>query len=171
MNKNNVKVTFKGNPVNLLGNEIKVGDEARNFNVVSGSLEPKTLKDYEGKVKILSIFPSLDTPVCAAQNVRFNKEASALSDDIVILSISVDLPFAQQRFCTAEGINNLEVLSDYQSHSFAESYGFLIDGLKLLARGIVVIDKNNIVKHVEYVSEVVDEPDYEKAIEVSKSLL
>lgn len=168
MKKNNVKVRFKQNPVDLLGNEIKVGDKAPDFTLAGNDLSPVKLSDYEGKTVILSVFPSLDTPVCATQNRKFNEEAASLSNDIAILGISVDLPFAQARFCGAEGIDKVITASDYQNLDFSEKYGFLIDGLKLLARGTVVVDKEGIVRHVEYVPEVTDEPDYKAALEVAK---
>jgi len=171
MEKNAVKVTFKGNPVDLLGNQVKVGDKASDFTVTGAGLSEVKLSDFAGKVKIISIFPSLDTPVCATQNIRFNKEAAALHSDIVILSVSVDLPFAQSRFCGAEGIDKLVTVSDYKNRDFSSKYGFLIDGLFLLARGIVVVDKTNTVQHVEYVPEITMEPDYEAALKVAKNLV
>jgi thiol peroxidase len=129
------------------------------------------LSDYYGKVIILSVFPSLDTPVCAMQNRKFNQAAANLSSDIVILGISVDLPFAQSRFCGAEGIDKVVVASDYQKHDFSSKYGFLIDELRLLARGSVVIDKKGIVKFVEYVPEATNEPNYEAALNAAKELV
>ncbi len=168
MNKNNVNLTFKGNSVNLLGNEIKIGDTAPDFTVVGNDLSPIKLSDYKGKTIILSIFPSLDTPVCATQNRKFNEAAANLSDDIVIIGISVDLPFAQARFCGAEGIDKVITASDYQQHDFAAKYGFLIEGLMLLARGTVVIDKNGKVVFVEYVKEITDEPNYQAALDATK---
>lgn len=171
MKKNNVQITFKGNPITLLGNEAKVGEKAVDFTVVGNGLNPVKLSDYAGKVVILSIFPSLDTPVCATQNRKFNEAAASLSDDIVILGISVDLPFAQARFCGAEGIDKVVTVSDYQTFDFSSKYGFMIDGLRLLARGSVVIDKKGIIKFVEYVPEATDEPDYEAALKVAKELV
>lgn len=171
MKKNNVQITFKGNPITLLGNEAKVGEKAVDFTVVGNGLNPVKLSDYAGKVVILSVFPSLDTPVCATQNRKFNEAAASLSDDIVILGISVDLPFAQARFCGAEGIDKVVTASDYQTFDFSSKYGFMIDGLRLLARGSVVIDKEGIIKFVEYVPEATDEPDYEAALKVAKELV
>ncbi len=164
-------VTFAGNPVVLLGKEAKVGEKAEDFTVVDQNLQPKKLSDFAGKVRILSIFPSIDTGVCATQNRKFNEAATALSDDIVILGISNDLPFAQKRFCGAEGIDKVIMLSDYQQVDFGTKYGYLIGGLRLLARGTVVIDKEGVIRHVEYVPEVTHEPDYEKALEIAKSLV
>ena len=171
MQKNSVQVTFKNNPVTLLGTEIKVGDKAPDFTLAANNLSPLKLSDYAGKTVILSVFPSLDTPVCATQNRHFNQEAANLSNDIVILGISVDLPFAQARFCGAEGIDKVVTASDYQTFDFSSKYGFMIDGLRLLARGTVVVDKEGVVRHVEYVPEVTAEPDYAKALEVAKSLV
>ena len=126
------------------------------------------LSDFEGKVKILSLFPSIDTGICSKQAHTFNKEASDLGDDVVILAISNDLPFALNRFCGAEGIDNLVTLSDHKTLDFSTKYGFLIEELRLLARGVVVIDKENVVRYVEYVQEVTTEPDYESAVNAAK---
>jgi thiol peroxidase len=171
MKKNNQKVTFKGNPVTLLGTEIKIDDKAIDFSVLNNGLEEVKLSDYDGKVKILSLFPSVDTGVCSKQNHTFNKEAANLSDDIVILAISNDLPFALNRFCGAEGIDKIVTLSDHKNLDFASKYGFLIEELRLIARGVVVIDKDNTVKYVEYVKEIIEEPDYDAAISIAKTLV
>jgi len=171
MDKNKNKVTFKNNPVTLIGKEIKVNDKAPDFTVLNNSLAQVKLSDYNGKVKILSIFPSVDTGVCSKQNHTFNEAAGKLEKDIVILAISNDLPFALNRFCGAEGINNLTTLSDHKDLDFGLKYGFLIEELRLLARGVVVIDRNDIVKHVEYVSEIVTEPDYETALKIAKQCI
>ncbi len=170
-NKREGVITFGGNPVVLLGTETRVGDKATDFNVVDENLQPKKLSDFKGKVLILSIFPSVDTGVCATQNRKFNEAASNLSNEIAILGISNDLPFAQKRFCGAEGLDRVIMLSDYQQVDFGTKYGFLIGGLRLLARGTVVLDKESIVRHVEYVPEVTHEPNYEAALEVAKSLV
>ena len=171
MEKNNIKVTFKGNPVTLKGNKIKVGDKAPEFVALGNALNPVKLSDYKGKVVVISVFPSIDTPVCATQNRTFNEKASSLSDDITIIGISNDLPFAQGRFCGAEGIDKVITISDHKDLNFSENYGYLIEELRLLARGTVVIDKEGIVKHVEYVPEVTDEPNYEAALKVAQSLV
>ena len=171
MEKNQNKVTFKGNPVTLLGNEIKVGDKAPDFTVLDNGLNPKKLSDYKGKVKILSVFPSVDTSVCSKQNRRFNEEAAGLSNDIEILAISNDLPFALNRFCDAEGIDKVTTLSDHKDVDFGTKYGFLIEELRLLARGVVVVDQNDEVKYVEYVPEIGNEPDYETALNAAKQLV
>ncbi len=168
MEKNNSKVTFKENPITLIGKETKVNDKAVDFAVLNNDLQEVKLSDFEGKVKILSLFPSVDTGICSKQTHTFNKEASNLSDDVVIITISNDLPFALNRFCGAEGIDNLITLSDYKTLDFSTKYGFLIEELRLLARGVIVIDKENIVRYVEYVKEVTTEPDYDSAINAAK---
>ena len=161
--------TFAGNPVTLLGKEIKVGDKAPDFTCVKGDLSPFTLKDVEGKIKLISVVPSVDTGVCEVQTIRFNKEAAELKD-VAIITISCDLPFAQARFCGDKGIDNAIVVSDYKDHSFGLAYGFLMEEFMLLNRGILVIDKDDTVKYVEYVSENTEHPNYEKALEAVKSL-
>ena len=163
-------VTMGGDPVTLLGREIKVGDPAPEFIVLTGDLESYSLKDAGEKVKIISVVPSLDTGVCEMQTIRFNEAASDLGD-VVILTISVDLPFAQKRFCSANGIDKVITLSDHRDLSFGINYGFVIEEHRLLSRGIVVLDRDNIVRHVEYVKEVREHPDYDKAIEVAKRIL
>ena len=165
----NTKVTFGGNPVTLIGKEIKIGDKAPDFTVINNDLKPVKLSDYNGKVRIISVFPSVDTPVCAAQNRNFNKRASEMQN-VVILSVSNDLPFAQKRFCGAEGIDKVITLSDHKDLDFGMKYGFLIEELRLLARGVVVIDANEIVRYVEFVGEIAEEPDYEKALDIVTKL-
>lgn len=164
------KITFGGNPLTLLGETVKVGDKAPDFTVLSAGLEPVKLSDYDGKVRVLAIYPSIDTGVCQAQNRRFNAEADKLGD-AVVLSISCDLPFAQSRFCAAEGLDKVITLSDHKDVDFGTKYGYLIKELRLLARGTVVVDKAGIVKYVEFVPEVTTEPDYESALKVVKELI
>ena len=163
-------ITFKENPLTLLGETVKVGDKAPDFTVLSAGLEPVKLSDYDGKLRILSIYPSIDTGVCQAQNRRFNAEASNLGD-AVILSISCDLPFAQSRFCAAEGLDKVVTLSDHKDVDFGSKYGFWIKELRLLARGTVIVDKEGIVRYVEFVPEVTMEPDYESAFKLAKEML
>ena len=170
MEKRNV-TTFFGNPITLLGKEAKVGEKAPEFTCLKGDLSPFTLADAKGKVKIISVVPSVDTGVCEMQTIRFNQEAGKLGDEAAIITISCDLPFAQARFCGAKGIENALVVSDYNGHSFGLGYGFLIDEFKLLNRGIVVIDKDDVIRYVEYVSENTNHPDYDKAIEAAKACL
>lgn len=170
MSKNSVKITFAGNPLTLLGNEIKVGDKAPDFTAVGAGLTTVKLSDFAGKVVAIAVYPSVDTSVCAAQNRRFNAEANNLKD-VVVLSVSCDLPFAQSRFCAAEGLENIKTVSDHKDMEFGEKYGFWIKELRLLARGTVVIDQNGTVCYVEYVSEVTHEPDYEAALKAVKALM
>jgi thiol peroxidase len=160
-------VTFKGNPMTLLGPEIKAGDKAPDFRVVDTALAPVTLADFRGKVKIISAVPSLDTPTCDAETRRFNMEAAKLPGEVVVLTISLDLPFAQKRWCAAAGIDKVRTLSDYQDRSFAEAYGVLIKELKLLSRSIFVVDANDTVRYVQHVKEIAQEPDYPAVLEAA----
>lgn len=160
-------VTFQHSPVTLLGSEVKVGDTAPNFTVLSNDLKEVTLDDYNGKVKLISVVPSIDTGVCSEQTKRFNQEADEVANAHV-LTISMDLPFAQTRWCAANGIKNLDILSDHRDGDFGEKYGVLIQELRLLARAIFVVDSSNTVTYVQYVNEVSNHPDYEKAIEAAK---
>ena len=164
-------VTFKGNPVTLVGEEVKVGDKAKDFTVLSTDLKEIKLSDYRGKVVIISVFPSVDTGVCALQTTRFNQEAGKFPEDIQLLTISVDLPFALSRFCADKGIKNALTTSDHKELDFGLKYGFVIKELRLLARGTVIVDKDGTVKYVEYVTEIGEHPDYDKALEVAKSLV
>jgi|SRR5690625_983145 len=163
-----VNVTFQDNPVTLLGTEIKVGDQAPEFTVIANDLSERTLNDYKGKIKLISVVPSLDTGVCSQQTKRFNDEAGAL-DNVQVLTISMDLPFAQTRWCSAEGVKNLEILSDHRDADFGQKYGTLIKELRLLARSIFVVDANDKVVHVEYVPEVTTHPDYDAALQAAKN--
>src|SRR5699024_357451 len=158
------KVTFKGNAVTLLGDQVKVGDKAHDFIVLSNSLEEKSLADYNGKIKLISVVPSLDTELCSLQTKKFNEAADDFPN-IKILTISMDLPFAQSRWCGAEGIKQLETLSDHRDASFGKSYGVLIEELRLLARSIFVVNEDDEVSYVEYVNEVASHPDYDKVLE------
>lgn len=164
-----VQITFKQNPITLIGKEVKVGDTAPNFTVLANDLSPVTLNDSKGKVRLISVVPSLDTGTCDAQTRKFNESAAEIGDDVVILTISNDLPFAQKRWCAAAGIENVQTLSDHRDLSFGEAYGVAIQELRLLARAVFVIDTNDKVTYVEYVSEATEHPDYEKAIEATKS--
>ena len=168
MERKNV-ATMGGNPITLVGEEIKVGQVAPDFTVLDNDLNQVKLSDAKGKNVIISVVPSIDTSVCAAQTRRFNEEAAKLKDT-VIYTISVDLPFALGRFCGAEGIDQVKTLSDHRDLDFALKYGFLIKEHRLLERGIVVVDKNGVVKYVEYVPEVTTHPDYQKALAVVAGL-
>ncbi len=164
-----VQITFKQNPITLIGKEVKVGDTAPNFTVLANDLSPVTLNDSKGKVRLISVVPSLDTGTCDAQTRKFNESAAEIGEDVVILTISNDLPFAQKRWCAAAGIENVQTLSDHRDLSFGEAYGVAIQELRLLGRAIFVIDANDKVTYVEYVSEATEHPDYEKAIAAVKS--
>ena len=158
------KVTMKGNPLTLLGNEVNVGDVAPDFAVLSNDLSPVTLSSFRGKVCIVSSVPSLDTPVCDTETRRFNQEAGRLSSDVAVLVISMDLPFAQKRWCGAAGVTSVQTLSDHRDASFGTSYGVLIKELRLLARAVFVVDRNGIVQYVQLVKEITQEPDYDAVL-------
>ncbi|WP_027178700.1 thiol peroxidase [Maridesulfovibrio bastinii] len=164
-------ITFAGNPLTLIGDEIKAGSKAPDFSAVDNELAPKTLADYAGKVLILSAVPSLDTPVCDMETRRFNTEASKLSDDIKILTLSMDLPFAQARWCGAAGVEAVTTLSDHKDAAFGEAYGVLIKELRLLSRAVFVVDKSGTVQYAEYLKEITEEPDYDAALEAAKKLV
>lgn len=163
--------TFKGNPITLIGPELKVGDQAPNFNLSKNLLEQSTLSDYAGKVKLISVVPSLDTGVCDAQTRRFNEAASELGDDVIVLTISADLPFAQARWCGAAGVDRVITLSDYRDNSFGKDYGVLIKEFVIDMRSIFVIDQNDVIQYVEYLPEMAEHPDYDQAVEAVKNLL
>lgn len=159
--------TLKGNPLTLLGPELKVGDPAPEFDTVDNSLQPVTLEKTAGKVRIFSVVPSLDTPVCDAQTRRFN-EAAAQLPEIDIYTVSMDLPFAQKRWCGAFGVDKVKMLSDHKSGSFGENYGTLIKELRIESRAIFVVGKDGTIRHAEYVKEVADHPNYETALAAAK---
>lgn len=164
-------ITFKGNPFTLLGPALKVGDKAPDFQVVDNSLAAVNLASYSGKIKVISAVPSLDTPVCDTETRRFNQEAATLPENVVVLTISLDLPFAQKRWCGAAGIDRVTTLSDYQERSFATAYGVLIKELKLLSRSIIVIDATDTIRYIQHVPEVTSEPDYAAVMAAVKGLL
>lgn len=161
-------ITFQGAPLTLLGEEVKAGDKAPDFTLLDNDLAPKTLADFSGKVLIVSCVPSLDTPVCDLETQRFNNEAANLGDNIAILTVSMDLPFAQKRWCGASGIDKVQTLSDHKDASLGMGYGVLIKELRLLARSIFVIDTNGTVAYVQLVNEVTNEPDYNAVLEAAK---
>lgn len=163
------QVTFKNEPITILGEEVKVGSVAPDFTVLANDLSEKTLKDYEGKKKLISAVPSLDTGVCSQQTRKFNEEA-ANEQGGVVLTISNDLPFAQKRWCAAEGLDNVITLSDHRDLSFGENFGVIMKELRLLARSVFVLDKDNKVVYAEIVSEGTNHPDYDKALEAFKNL-
>ena len=164
-------VTFMGNPLTLLGPELTVGSAAPDFSVVDNDLGPVSLADCKGKITIISAVPSLDTPVCVMETRRFNQEAQALGDKVKVLTVSMDLPFAQKRWCGNAGVTNVQTVSDYQTASFGLAYGVLIDGLRLLARAIFVIDASGVVASVQTVPELTHEPDYAAVLDAVKKLL
>src|SRR5512146_3227488 len=157
-------ITMKDEHLTLLGPDIKAGDKAPDFTVLDKELNQVTLRDFRGKYKLISVTPSLDTPVCDLQARRFNHEAASLPHDVVVLNISMDLPFAISRFCTVAEIDRVKALSDHRDASFGTAYGVLIKELRLLARSIFIIDKNNVVRYKEIVPEQSNHPDYEKAL-------
>jgi thiol peroxidase len=163
-------VTMRGNPITLVGNEIKAGDMAPNFVVVDNTLKPVEFSQFAGKVCIISSVPSLDTPICDMSTRRFNQEAGNLGADTVILTISMDLPFAQARWCGATGVNAVKTLSDYKDASFGFAYGLLIKEHRLLARAVFVVDRNGKVQYVDLVKEIAQEPNYDAALAAAKKL-
>jgi thiol peroxidase len=160
--------TLKGNPFRLEGPELRPGDTAPDFEAVDASLQKVNLAKTGNGVRIFSVVPSLDTPVCDAQTKRFEEEAGRMPD-VRIFTISMDLPFAQKRWCGNFGINKVEMISDHHSGSFGEHYGTLIPDLRIESRAIFVVDSNNTLRHVEYVREVGEHPSYESALEAAKN--
>jgi thiol peroxidase len=164
-------VTMKGNPATLLGNEVTVGQPAPDVDLVANDLSTVRLCSFQGKVRIITSVPSLDTPVCDRETRRFNEEVSRLGDDVAVLAVSMDLPFAQKRWCGAAGVENVQTLSDHRDAAFGTSYGVLIKDVRLLARAVFVLDKNGVIRYQELVKEITSEPDYEAALKAAKGLL
>jgi thioredoxin-dependent peroxiredoxin len=160
-------VTFKHNPVTLIGNEIKVGDKAPDFTVLANDMSEVSLASSKGKIRLFSVVPSVDTGVCDAQTRKFNEEASKL-ENVEVITVSVDLPFAQRRWCAASGLDNVITVSDHRDLSFGEAYGVVMKELRLLARAVFVVDASDTVTYVEYVSEGSNHPNYEAAIKAVK---
>jgi len=171
MNERTGIITFKGNPFTLLGPQLKVGDKAPDFSVVDNGLAPVSLSSHSGKIRIISAVPSLDTPVCDTETRRFNQEAAGLPANVAVLTISLDLPFAQKRWCGAAGIDKVVTLSDYRERSFGQNYGLLIKELLLLTRAIIVVDAADTIRYIQIVPEVTSEPDYAEVIAAVKKLL
>ncbi|MCK5556802.1 MAG: thiol peroxidase [Candidatus Hydrogenedentes bacterium] len=163
-------VTMQGKPLTLLGDEVKVGDRAPDFEVIDNDLAPVKISSFRGKICIIASVPSLDTPVCEIETKKFNEEAAGLGPDVALLTISMDLPFAQKRWCGAAGVTNVQTLSDHRDASFGTSYGVLIKELRLLARAVFVVDRDGVVRYVEVVKEITSEPDYEAALNAVKGL-
>ncbi|MBN1392253.1 MAG: thiol peroxidase [Sedimentisphaerales bacterium] len=163
-------VTMKGTPLTLLGKEVKVGDSAPDFEVIANDMSAVRFSSYQGKVCIITSVPSLDTSVCDIETRRFNEEADKLGSDVTVLTISMDLPFAQKRWCGAAGVENVQTLSDYREASFGKAYGVLIKELQLLARAVFVVDKKGTIRYIQIVKETASEPDYEAALNAVKGL-
>jgi len=164
------EVTMHGNPLTLLGTSLSVGDKAPDFNVLDNDLKPVNLSAYAGKTLVITSVPSLDTPVCAMETRKFNVEAGNLGEDVAVLTVSMDLPFAQKRWCAAEGIENVKTLSDHRDASLGMAYGVLIKELRLLARTVFIVDKNQIIRYIQFVDEVTNEPNYEEVLNALRDL-
>lgn len=164
-------VSMKGKPLTLLGDELKVGDPIPDCEVVGKDLQPVPLSSFRGKVCIVSSLPSLDTSVCDIMTRRFSEEAVALGEDVVILAISMDLPFAQDRWCIATDVRNVFMFSDHRSASFGQAFGVLIKDLRLLARAVFIVDREGIIRYIEIVNELTHEPDYEEVLRAAKELV
>jgi thiol peroxidase len=171
MQKRPNAVTFKGKPLALVGPELKVGDKAPEFACATSSLEVLTFGKTPAKTRLFSVVPSLDTPVCSEQTKKFEQGIAALKDKVASYTISLDTPFAQKRFCSAENISNMQTLSDTHNQSFGQNYGVLIEGLPipLLSRAVFVVDKTGKITYLEYVPEVTSHPNYDKALEALKA--
>lgn len=164
-------ITMKGNPLTLVGKALKVGEPAPDFEVLDNDLTVVSLSSFKGKVCVISTVPSLDTPVCDMETRRFNEEAGKLGAEVRILAISMDLPFAQKRWCGAAGVDKVVTLSDHRDASFGTTYGVLIKELRLLARAVFVLDREGTVRYIQIVKEVTDEPDYNAVLEAVNKLL
>ena len=171
MSERSGAITMKGNPLTLVGEELKAGDTAPDVTLLDNELNPVQLSSFKGKVVVISSVPSLDTPVCDLETRKFNEEAANLGPDVQVLTISMDLPFAQARWCAAEGVDRLTTLSDHRDASFGNAYGVLIKELRLLARCIFVVDKEGTIRHIELVPELTSEPDYESVLGAVKGLV
>lgn len=163
-------ITMKGNPLTLIGNEVKVGEIAPDFVVLDNNLSPVKFSSFRGKTCIISSVPSLDTPVCDMEPRKFNEEAGRLGPDVAILTVSMDLPFAQKRWCAAAGVDKVQTLSDHRDASFGTSYGVLIKELRLLARAVFLVDRKGIIQYIQLVKEVTKEPDYEAVLNTLRKL-
>ena len=163
-------VKMKGNPLALTGKSVKVGDKAPDFKVIANDLSEVNLSSFSGKVCLIATVPSLDTSVCDIETRKFNEKATQLDDNTVVLTISMDLPFAQSRWCGAAGVKNVQTLSDYHYADFGNKYGVLIEALRLLARTVFIIDSKGIIKYIQIVDELTSEPDYDAALKALKGL-
>jgi len=164
-------ITIQGQPLTLMGRPVKVGDQVPEAELLDNDLNPVKLSSFRGKICLISAVPSLDTPVCDLSTRRFNAEAAGLGRDVVILTISTDLPFAQKRWCGAAGVDQVVTLSDHKEAAFGLAYGLLIKELRLLARAVLVVDRQGVVRYYQLVGEIEDEPDYEAALQAAKELV
>jgi len=164
-------IKMKGNPLTLIGNEVKVGDTAPDFQVIDQNMEYVKFSSFRGKVVVLTSVASIDTSTCDTETRRFNQEAGKFGDDVMVLAVSMDLPFAQNRWCGAAGIENVKMFSDYKDASFGNAFGVLIKELRLLARTVHIIDREGKVRYVQYVSETSEEPNYEEVLEALKKVV
>lgn len=171
MQKKKNVVTMKGKPLTLAGKQVKVGDLAEDFEAVANDLSAVKFSSFRGKVCLISSVPSLDTSVCDIQTRKFNEQAKALADDVVVLTISMDLPFAQKRWCGAADVENVRTLSDHRKAQFGNAFGVLIKELRLLARAVFVVNKDGVIRYIQIVDELTNEPDYEAALKAAKELL
>jgi thiol peroxidase len=163
-------ITMKGQPLTLLGKGLEVGEPAPDFEALTNDLSSIKLSSFKGNICIISSVPSLDTPVCDTMTRKFNQEAVNLGDDVVVLTISMDLPFAQSRWCGAAGVENVQTISDHRDASFGNAFGVLIKELRLLARAVFVVDKEGVVRYVQIVNELTNEPDYEAVLNIVKDV-
>ena len=170
MEERSAAVSMHGNPLTLIGNELSVGDSAPDLELLDNDLNPVKLSSFQGKVCVISSVPSLDTPVCDVETRRFNEAAGQLGDDVVILTVSVDLPFAQKRWCGAAGVENVVTLSDHRDTAFGTSFGVLIKELRLLGRSIFILDRNGIIQYIQNVKELSKEPDYDAVLEAVQKI-
>ena len=164
-------ITIHGNPLTLVGSELKVGDPAPDFEILDNNLSPVRLSSFRGKVSIISSVPSLDTPICDMETRRFNEEAGKLGENVQILTISMDLPFAQKRWCGNAGVDRVITLSDHREASFGTAYGVLIKELRLLARAVFILDREGIIRYIQIVNEITNEPDYDAVLEAIHKLM
>lgn len=164
-------ITMMGGPLTLMGQELKVGDMAPDIEILNNDLAPVKLSSYKGKIVVLCSVPSLDTPVCDMETRRFNEEAAGLGDEVVVLTVSMDLPFAQKRWCGAAGVERVTTLSDHRDAAFGSAYGVLIKELRLLARAVFVVDREGVLQYIQLVKEVTKEPDYQAVLEAVNKLL
>jgi thiol peroxidase len=163
-------VERKGAPLTLLGHSVGVGDKAPDVTLTGTDMKPVRLSSLRGRVVVIASVPSLDTPVCSVETRRFSQEATALGDDVTVVAVSMDLPFAQKRWCGAHGVTNVRTLSDHREAAFGQGYGVLLKGLRLLARAVFVVDRSGTVRYVQIVKELTSEPDYDAALQVVKKL-